>query len=104
MVATGGTVGSVVLWCTVAHIYDFLTLLLGVPSQGFIAGRCQEDCKALSSIRTIWKLSSDRLVSSENLRVSTLFFFLRLSVQIQNIKLYNKMMNYFFKNFGNRLE
>ena len=60
MVATGGTVGSVVLWCTVAHIYDFLTLLLGVPSQGFIAGRCQEDCKALSSVRTIWKYSSDR--------------------------------------------
>ena len=34
-----------------AHIYEALTLLLGVSSPGFIAGGCQEDCQALSPIR-----------------------------------------------------
>ena len=41
---------------TVAHIYEFLTLLLGVPSQGFIAVGCQEDCKVLRSVRTDLKI------------------------------------------------
>ena len=45
---------------SLAHIYEFLTLLLGVPHRGFIAAGCQEDCKALSSIRTIWRSPSDR--------------------------------------------
>ena len=50
MVATVGAGNAL------AHIYEFLTLLLGVPSQGFIAEGCQEDCKALSSIRKDLKI------------------------------------------------
>ena len=34
-----------------AHIYEALTLLLGVSSQGFIGSGCQENCQAVSCER-----------------------------------------------------